>query len=50
MSNNTCKPSSLRARLERQLASLKAHLENNPKDKMTAARINVIEAQLSELN
>ncbi len=50
MSNkpNTCKPSSLRDRLLRQLEGIKKHIASNPTDKASLARMNVIEAQLVE--
>lgn len=44
---NTCKPSSLHKRMERQLSGIEKHLEVHPNDKMSAARVAVIRGILS---
>jgi hypothetical protein len=48
MSNkpNTCAPSSLHLRLERQLKAIQKHLEENPNDKLSAQRVATIQDAL----
>jgi hypothetical protein len=41
--NNTAAPSSLNKRLTRQLAGILAHLERNPKDVLSQARVSTIQ-------
>jgi len=45
---NTCKPSSLHARLQRQLEGIQKHLETSPNDKLSQARASTIRAELSK--
>lgn len=42
---NTCAPSSLQKRLTKQLAGIMAHLERNPGDTLSQARV----AKINEL-
>jgi hypothetical protein len=44
---NTCKPSSLHKRLERQLQGIQKHLEANPNDKLSLMRVSTIKSILS---
>jgi hypothetical protein len=46
--NNTCKPSSLQARLQRQLEGIEKHLETSPNDKLSQQRASTIRAELSK--
>jgi hypothetical protein len=43
---NTCKPSSLHKRMERQLAGIEKHLEVHPNDKLSVVRVSVIRSIL----
>jgi hypothetical protein len=43
---NTCKPSTLNKRLTRQLAGIMAHLEQNPGDQLSLARVSRIKELL----
>lgn len=43
---NTCQPSSLHARLERQLAGIEKHLAEFPRDTMSQSRAAKIRVQL----
>jgi hypothetical protein len=45
---NTCAPSSLHKRLERQLAGIEKHLETSPNDKLSQARASAIRSELSK--
>lgn len=45
---NTCKPSSLHKRLERQLKGIEKHLETNPNDKLSLMRVSTIKSLLSK--
>jgi hypothetical protein len=45
---NTCKPSSLHKRLQRQLAGIEKHLEEFPNDKLSQARASTVRAELSK--
>jgi len=36
---NTCAPSSLHRRMERQLAGIEKHLEQHPRDTLSAQRV-----------
>ena len=47
-SNNTCAPSSIQKRLERQLEGIQKHLENFPGDKLSQARASTIRSQLGK--
>lgn len=46
--NNTCKPSSLHTRLQRQLTGIEKHLETSPNDKLSQQRASTIRAELSK--
>jgi len=43
---NTCKPSSLHKRLQRQLEGIEKHLENFPNDRLSQMRASTIRAEL----
>lgn len=45
---NTCAPSSLHARLQRQLEGIEKDLETSPNDKLSQQRAATIRAKLSE--
>lgn len=45
---NTCQPSSLQARLQRQLEGIEKHLESYPNDKLSQQRAATIRAELSK--
>jgi len=45
--SNTAAPSSLHTRLTRQLAGIMAHLEQNPNDNLSRARVDTIKQLLS---
>lgn len=45
---NTCEPSSLHKRLQRQLQGIEKHLEQFPNDKLSQQRAAIIRAELSE--
>lgn len=45
---NTCKPSSLHARLQRQLEGIEKHLEQFPNDRLSQQRASTIRAELSK--
>lgn len=45
---NTCEPSSLHKRLQRQLEGIQKHLEVHPNDKLSAARVATINALLRQ--
>jgi hypothetical protein len=45
---NTCKPSSLHKRLQRQLEGIQKHLENFPQDTLSQQRAATIRAELSK--
>jgi len=45
---NTCKPSSLHKRLQRQLEGIEKHLEQFPNDKLSQVRASTIRAELSK--
>ena len=44
---NTCAPSSKTNRLTRQLAGIMAHLEKNPSDQLSRARVDRIKSLLA---
>jgi hypothetical protein len=44
---NTCAPSSKTKRLNRQLAGIMAHLEQNPNDQLSLARVATIKSLLA---
>lgn len=46
---NTCAPSSRQTKLERQLEGIQKHLAAAPGDKMSLARVALIEAELSDI-
>lgn len=43
---NTCKPSSLHKRMQRQLAGIEKHLEVHPRDSLSIARVSRIKSIL----
>lgn len=46
--NNTCAPSSLHKRLQRQLSGIEKHLEQFPNDTLSQQRAATIRAELSK--
>ena len=48
LKNNTCAPSSLHMRLQRQLEGIEKHLEQFPNDKLSQARASTVRAELSK--
>jgi hypothetical protein len=48
VTRNTCGNSSLKKRLTRQLSGIMAHLEANPNDNLSRARVDTIKALLAE--
>jgi hypothetical protein len=45
---NTCKPSSLHKRLQRQLEGIEKHLEQFPNDRLSQTRAAAIRAELAK--
>ncbi len=45
---DTCAPSSIQKRLERQLEGIQKHLENFPDDKLSQQRAATIRAQIGK--